>query len=124
MIYKRTEFFEQASGKSYAEVHTTINKELDRQGFEIDRLDYGKPLINLLQNNETNMMGFFVACWPDVHSEILALLTGVIIFGDGDCKDCGGDLEHFDTIGRSDGMVVTEVKCNICGLVTEYRYEE
>jgi len=114
-----TETFQASTGISYATIISKIDKELRRQGFDIDTMDWGHSLNSIIKNLETSYTGFLVAAfinYAEVTMSELSLLIEVWVMGDGECRECGGILEHYETMAQGHEKVI----CNNCKTITDY----
>jgi len=121
-----TEFFEIATGLTYATVFKRINAELIRHEFDIDTTEWGQSLPKLLNGLDVSVSGLLVCAFashPDITVEQLALLTDCIVKGWGNCPDCGGQLEHDETISANPVLTRSIVVCDVCGYSTQVTYE-
>jgi len=87
--------------------------------------EYNQSINDLCRLYDANVQVICAVCLGSYSSELLSLFKKLVIFGDGDCEMCGGNMQPYHSYGDNMGDNLTpqnynsDYKCEICGEVKE-----
>lgn len=110
----------------YAEKLAKVIEDTELDWNCLDYESYGEHLCNSIDQHTTSVTEVIEMLQKtgiaEPSMEDIRNLMGVVIMGDGDCENCGGELEVVCThYSRINGNLIarTTYRCSVCGEETE-----